>query len=88
LLVQVVLVQPLTALQDNPEVIQQFPEVAQHYFKQMVVVKELQLPLVLVEQERQLVEILVVETVVLAVKKLQLKTVAVVVPVDILEMVV
>jgi hypothetical protein len=54
----------------------------------MVVVKELQLPLVLVEQERQLVEVLVVEMVVMVVKKLQLKTVAVVVPVDILEMVV
>jgi hypothetical protein len=88
LLVQVVLVQPLTALRGNQEVIQQFPEVAQHYFRQTEVVEELQLPLVLVEQEQQLVEILVVETVVLVVKKLQLKTVAVVVLVDILEMVV
>jgi hypothetical protein len=54
----------------------------------MVVVKELQLPLVLVEQGLQLVEILVVETVVLVVKKLELKTVVEAALVVILEMVV
>jgi hypothetical protein len=54
-----------------------------------VVVEEVQhQPLVLVEQEPQLVEILVVEMAVMVVKKLQLKTVVAVVLLDILVMVV
>jgi lipopolysaccharide biosynthesis regulator YciM len=86
--VQGALEQLLTVLQDNPEVIQQFPGAAQHCYKQTAVEAARQLLLVLVEQAQQLLAILAAEMVEMVVKKLQLKTVAVAVLVDILEMVV